>query len=375
MATINVSTTGSDTTGDGSAGNPYASPGKAAGVAVAGDTISVAAGTYTLTTATANVAGGPVDLGQTNEDLLTRLVAADPANPPVLKVGAGASGTSVVKISGNPGAAEVLDIWVDANGQSAVTGFEVVNGYSANFVRCRAIGPTAYGFKGKGNGQGSRCRECVVWGASGAAAFASFTDATDCAALAGTCPGFLADTGGTPNHSRCVSANNTGASSTGFEVSGGLGIPAQFHACVAYGNGSDGFKFGAYSRCAGAGNCVAHGNGGYGFNANATGSKAVRLRNCAGAANTSGNTNLFAAGQSDGFVDLTGNPYDPALIAALTSGSSLDSIFAAFAPLATGGGAQLRAAGYPAYLDIGVVQHQDAGGGGGATITDYVASF
>ena len=47
MATIYVATTGNDTTGDGSSGNPYASVAKGVSVATAGDTVTLADGTYT----------------------------------------------------------------------------------------------------------------------------------------------------------------------------------------------------------------------------------------------------------------------------------------------------------------------------------------
>jgi hypothetical protein len=44
--TIYVSTSGNDSTGDGSAGNPYRTIGKGISMAVIGDTVSVDAGTY-----------------------------------------------------------------------------------------------------------------------------------------------------------------------------------------------------------------------------------------------------------------------------------------------------------------------------------------
>lgn len=47
MTTIHVATTGNDTTGDGSSGNPYATILKGSQVAVAGDTVLVHDGTYT----------------------------------------------------------------------------------------------------------------------------------------------------------------------------------------------------------------------------------------------------------------------------------------------------------------------------------------
>ena len=63
MADYYVSTIGNDTTGDGTVGNPYATPGKALGVAIAaasaGFRVLVKAdGTYTTSTNTAHIAGG-----------------------------------------------------------------------------------------------------------------------------------------------------------------------------------------------------------------------------------------------------------------------------------------------------------------------------
>lgn len=57
-----VTTGGNDTTGDGSVGNPYATATKAATVAVAGDTINVAAGMYQerVTVPTGGTAGNPI---------------------------------------------------------------------------------------------------------------------------------------------------------------------------------------------------------------------------------------------------------------------------------------------------------------------------
>lgn len=61
-STYYVSTTGSDLSGDGSSGNPWATCGKAATIAVAGDTVKVATGLYAerITTTTSGTAGNPI---------------------------------------------------------------------------------------------------------------------------------------------------------------------------------------------------------------------------------------------------------------------------------------------------------------------------
>lgn len=64
MTDLFVATTGSDTTGDGTAGNPYATIVRASQAATPGTTVHVAAGTYTVTsgftTAVSGVAGNPI---------------------------------------------------------------------------------------------------------------------------------------------------------------------------------------------------------------------------------------------------------------------------------------------------------------------------
>jgi hypothetical protein len=57
MSTWYIATTGNDSTGDGSSGNPWATPAKAASVAAVDDTVMVAAGTYTLPATNITVSG------------------------------------------------------------------------------------------------------------------------------------------------------------------------------------------------------------------------------------------------------------------------------------------------------------------------------
>src|SRR3989442_13599910 len=68
MTTRYVATTGSDTTGNGTSGNPYATISKAATVAVAGDTITVADGTYNgnFTTNPSGTSGSRITYKSTN---------------------------------------------------------------------------------------------------------------------------------------------------------------------------------------------------------------------------------------------------------------------------------------------------------------------
>jgi hypothetical protein len=56
MSTWNVSTTGNDTTGDGSSGSPYATVSKAVSMSSNGDTIRIESGNYVESKRSSNVA-------------------------------------------------------------------------------------------------------------------------------------------------------------------------------------------------------------------------------------------------------------------------------------------------------------------------------
>lgn len=145
----------------------------------------------------------------------------------------------------------------------------------------------------------------------------------------------------------------------------------QFFNCALVGNAGDGFKVNSNgfngTNQLWAYNTIAYGNGAYGFYTGSSNFIIYAGRNNAFGANTSGpytdlNTlGIFTA--QDGDVSLTADPF--------TNSSGLDFSLNS----TTGGGAALKAAGYPgiapfatAYNDIGPAQHQDSGGGGGGSV-------
>jgi len=97
-------------------------------------------------------------------------------------------------------------------------------------------------------------------------------------------------------------------------------------------------------------NNILSGNGAYGVNM-PSGADSITVRNSNNAYynNTSGARNNLSAGTSD--VTLSGDPFTNAAGGDFTLNST------------SGAGASCRAAADPAYLDIGALQHQDAGGG------------
>lgn len=252
---------------------------------------------------------------------------------------------------------------LDGGGLAGTTGLSYGPSYG-RVTDVKATGCTAVGLDlGDGGETGNN-----VWGDRLEAANCSGTAGIRAAAFAlyfvvargNACTGIVLSDNGKVH--RWASFGNTGGSSCGVSLNS-----VGYHATggVAYANGSHGVDltgnagFGVFLA-----NVACWGNGGAGFGTDGVKAGAFLFR-CASGGNTGGD---YAAGNLptvEGFAGLTGNPFDPAAVAALTSSSTLGEIFAAFAPLATGGGAQLRAAGYPAYLDIGAAQHQDSGGGGG----------
>lgn len=355
MADIYVATTGNDTTGTGSAGNPYASPGKAAGVAAGGDRILVKSGTYLITSTTANVAGGRVDLtvagGTTNPTLLQGYdtTVGDLTTRPVLR----ASGiTSVALVTVSTDRVCVWNIEIDGNSQTGILGMDN-NGSGGSVFRvkvtnCPSGGIDAY----SATNQNCPVLLCEV---SGCGTFGvkkgGIGDLFGCYVHDNTSTGVVLGNG---TAVLCVSESNTGGSSDGFD----LGQSAQSGYCVncvAYNNGRNGFHHSGDSGAVVA-NCIAYLNAAYGYGGGGTVGGGIRV-NCASGSNTSGNRTW---GVESGEVPLSNDPF--------TNAASGDFSLNATA----GGGAACRAAGYPGafpgglstgYLDIGAVQHQDSGGG------------
>lgn len=159
----------------------------------------------------------------------------------------------------------------------------------------------------------------------------------------------------------CLSYGNGGC---GFAMNEAVAMN-----CTAYNNGSDGFGYN-FDNVGGMAclNCLAVGNGGYGFsNTNGTPNYVYfnSLINCYTLGNTSGAIGGFTGKDAIliGNVALSADPFTNAGAGDFSLNNT------------AGGGAVCRAAAFPGvfpgglttgYLDIGAVQHQDSGGGGGS---------
>jgi hypothetical protein len=335
-------------------GGAFATPGQAAALHVtdgAAIYIKYHASAYVFSTTTPNVAGGPINWPNftNNRKVIgydsTRTLANTDANRPTIQVpGAGVTTIVMLGVTGGSARGNVFRNLI-ADGQSKTS----INGFTGTerglFERCKAMNCTNGGFTS------DVAINCEATGCSSVAAFNAITS-INCVAHDNTVTGFSSN----PYCINCISDTNTGASSDGFSDSSS---GTSYIGCVAYNNGRDGFltaNAGSFVGGTRTWNCISYGNGRYGYN-NANNWHS----NHAAGSNTSGNQN-GTANELTTIVSLSGDPFTNAA----AGDFSLDNT--------SGEGAACRAAGHPGvfpgglttgYLDIGAVQHQDAGGGGG----------
>ncbi len=346
-------------------GGALASPAIAAAAKSAGNDVFIKAGTYSVTTASTNVANGCVDdntggTGSTNTSnwvgYNTNRFWGNSDTPPLLQASGAISGFTIFLISGV--AAEAYNIATDCAAKATSKGFETTSNYD-RLISCVVKNATSVGLR-VGSGNSCHAINCEITGCSGTAGIyvSSSSLAWGCVSHDNTCSGFVTE----PNAStqRSLAYGNSGSSSDGYEC---LSVGHFFAGCVAYGNGRWGFNL-TNNIPLGCPliNCIAESNDDVGFKTDGV-ADGVYLINCAGFDNGTGN-------------------YDPAQIQFVLDFKVGSSTF--FTNAAAGdfslnnvAGADLRAAGFPSvlpggltpnYIDIGVVQHQDTGGGGSSFI-------
>jgi hypothetical protein len=331
-------------------GGALASPGKAGSGAVANNKCYIKSGTYTVTSATANIAAGCVSWPASSggsEALIQGYGSSrnDYGTRPLIQA-SGISTFTLISLAGTK--VRVENVIVDGASLTGSKGIANATNVSGVAYKCKALNCKSGGIA---TFQAILCEAtgCATTGAIGS------TYCFGCWSHDNTIHGFApSGTFGSANvYVGCVASNNTGASSDGFGFNGSSA--SLISNCVAYGNGRDGFRCGNGSTTQEPViNCVATNNSGFGFNVEG-GSPGAIYVNCAGRSNTSGNTNTSSSG-SFGFVTLSADPF--------TNASSNDFSLNNTA----GGGAACRAAGalgtFPGgsttgYIDIGAAQHAD----------------
>jgi hypothetical protein len=276
---------------------------------------------------------------------------------------------TVVTISNNNNLSNftLRNFILDCNAQTTSSGLLFfANGNSA--AKIKATNCTSNGINFD-TFSGITCRNCWVAGETGGQSFTGGSTNTLnevcmwCFATGGTVLGF--NISASFNCIWCIAANNTGANTDGFNVTGVSALLTTFVNCISYKNGRHGLLWTSDTPAGNAPmsitNSVFYGNGGFGIDNNGTAGTAQSYGifedyNAFGA-NTSGTVNNLIQGPND--VTLTGDPF--------ANGASLN-----FAPNNTSGaGLALQGAGFPGtpltggtgFLDIGTFQHQVTGNG------------
>lgn len=337
-------------------GGALASLGMAGGVVlVAGMIIWVRAGTYTVTSASINVSGGCFSSSTAVFIEGYNTVRGDLGTKPLIQADGVITAFTLIT-QGSNGSQYVKNLKLDGNNRTTSRGL-VIRGY-AYYIEC--VNFTNSGIADTVGTTAATAFNCSATGCSTQAAF-SIASCINCVAFNNTVSGF-ANGGTDAYYVRCLAYGNSGASSDGFNVGASSG-KGTFINCVAYNNGRDGFRLGG-QRSQTCINCIAEANAGVGFNHALN--QQLGLFVCAGFNNTGGNSAIgtHAASFNTGFI---------------TGGASFftNAAGADFSLNNTAGaGAVVRDVGMPGqitghttstgYLDLGVFQHQGAGGGGGA---------
>lgn len=338
-------TTGVGATGTGGLGGALASLGLVGSVFLSSNAVFIKTGTYSVTSASTNIAAGCFSVSTTN-NLIAGYgsVRGDLGTPPLLQASGAITTFQLVNLTGSGCVA--MNFTCDGVSKTSSAGFRNVGGsgfvYKVAALNCSNVGLSS-------NSNTTIYVLCRATGCSSQAAI-QIMNGFACESYSNTISGFTGGAFGTLKH--CLAYNNTGASSDGFAI-GGTGECVN---CVAYANGRDGFRAIGSS---GYTNCIAEANSATGFNNN---SQLARFLDCATFNNTSGNT--FGTTYAD-------------VIFGLITGVSSFFVNAASGNFAlnntTGAGAAARAAGIPggflsgtttSFLDVGAAQHQDSGSSG-----------
>lgn len=283
------------------------------------------------------------------------------------------TGQTCVDFSGTAnGSGWMENVILDGNGLGTSSGLTISNASIWNtFINVTVKNCTSVGIYVRGESLLMDCEATNITGGLAGIRMSGDFAAIRCWSHDNTVSGFyLANKSGLVW--QCVSSNNTGATSHGYEMAYGY----QFIHNVAYANGGDGIRTSASGVVAyiNIQNNILVNNGAYGISFGANNyprlpfiSNNAFYNNTSGSfrdfANTSGSNGVGAL--TDPNITLTGDPFTDAANDDFTLNNT------------SGAGAACRATGFTGtaavgtitsvgYQDVGVFQHQDSGGGGSA---------
>jgi hypothetical protein len=334
-------------------GGALASPGMAGGAAggVSGVTIYIKTGTYVMTVSTANVSNGAMSGGF--QVLGYNTSRTDFTSPPTLQWSVGSVTIFAITLTA---AGFVQNIIVDGNSQTTARGISISGTGINRCYACEVKNCVTTAFSGGTNGGAF----IACWSHNNTNA--GFTAIGQCGVVA-----CVSNNNGTDGFTcaantvatECIAYSN---GQDGFNCSGTTTLSN----CTSYGNTRDGFRMGQVGMT--YINCIAESNTGVGFNASGN-NNLILMYNCAGfSAGTNVTIGTGKQVQNIGFITGTASFF----VNAASGNFALNNTASA--------GAALRGLGFPGtfltgltvgFLDVGAVQHQDTGGGGGATSAAY----
>lgn len=360
-------TTGAGVAGTGALGGAMASKGQAGAVMQLGNDLfqqSNGSTAYMITSASSNVSGGcltlPADASGANVSKFIGYgsVRMDMGTKPINMANSSITTFTLVTAGST---SQIINVALNGNARTGSTGFSLVSTSFMALCSVTSCVTRAY----TSAGVMISCSATLCSGIPFVGSGLLF----GCVAYNNTAGGF--NPTGTSNWINCLSINNSGGSSYGFNITSS---GAQCIGCTAYGNGSNGFIInvsGAFT--ASITNCYSESNGGYGYNLSGAMDSAFLL-NCGSYGNTSGayNTN-FSPNQLIGFLNLStssafNNPTngDFSLNNTASAGAALRSAGIPGAAGSTWGLPGLTSlgsgTGTSSYPDIGAAQHQATGG-------------
>jgi hypothetical protein len=349
----NVVTSGTTTNATGNMGGCLATAGKVAGAMVGSNTVHVKGpATFQITTTItppAGAQGAPtrwIGYNTTRGDLDT---ATAFTNHPTIQV----NNAAIVAFTYSNAWQRLRNFILDGAG-GATKGTRGVNA-TANYCdidNCKVTSFSAFGIVQQAAGTVTRCYLTSMISGATAALFISAGTAEGCVIIANPCIG--AQVAAVAIH-RCIFDGNTGAASHGVQMTAAT---SEIRNCVCRGNGGDGINVTASGDAVVLINNILISNGGYGIKSASTAfidQSFVDFN--AFRSNTGGTLSGFPAGTHD--VTLTGDPF----VDAAGGNYGLNNT--------AGAGAACRGVGWPGtipgtsttgYEDIGIAQHQDAGG-------------
>lgn len=318
-----------------------------------GNTIWIKAGSYSITSATANVSGGCWSLNDVFYIEGYQTTRGDLGTKPVLT----ASGiTNFIMISttgGNGGKSLIRNLTLD--GASLTTGRGISSFGSVESITFQNFAGV-YAFN---DGGGAAIANCTFTGCTGNNTILIASGRMiGCLIYGNTNASVCITVSSYSSLFNCVAYNNTtGATVGAFQMNG---EDILFVNCVAVNNSAYGFRNTSSSQTGRYIGCIAQGNGNIGFSFQSNPSN-VQLVNCAGYNNTSGDVSSLGTGV---FVSNTGFVTGTATF--FVDVATLD-----FRLSSNSSGLAARGTGYPGvsavgtgYADIGALQSLASAGGG-----------